>query len=526
MVEVLIRTVGPGRDYETLADFAAAVPPSLVAVDQRWIAEMSSDAEDPGGAVFRTASDTSRFVEVRAAPGEGFDDFMDPDNDVLAVTPGKGALIRTQNGDAIRAELLGTRVHVRSMQIVTEDGAALADDGDGNIFNVDRCIIDATGSAPAITMRGVGAKLSNCAIVQRGSGHGVYLERGTEAQNCTAVKPPKDVADGFGFTGEGSPFPNIHACVAFGFRQAFTLSFGTADRLVSDQTNVLPVADNLADPYWIKISSTVDTLNTVPGPFNVPLQWLGNNLNSFSRFQSSTGKIVEPGETIAFSAIVAQPTALVSALLLNSSIGNPELRVTWTSTPPAVGLLGQTSALRLVAGTVTDLGNDTYRLLVEAENTSASAVSVTQILYVTRGVENSGLLVGLYGGNLMAGCGNLGTGFVTSGQLPGLNRQDGIRPEDAVVSVSEAAPDLRPVAGGPLDAQGSPVPATDGYLRVRNDPDTIGPVSLNTGPLIRPQIARTAANFDAVRLIDSNDVLNAQRQRTVLPAAQSRRIGV
>ncbi|MEM7057336.1 MAG: hypothetical protein AAF557_07100 [Pseudomonadota bacterium] len=525
MVEVLIRSVGPGRDFETLAEFALALPPSLVAVDQRWIALVSSESEDPGGAVFRTACDSTRFVEVRAAPGEGFDDFLDADADPLAVTPGQGALIRTTAGNAITAELAETLVHLKSLQIVAENGAGLADDGAGAIHAVDRCLIEADGSGAAATLRGSNACISNSVVIQNGGGDGIALANGAAAKSCSIAKPPKDVADGFGITGSGLPLPTVDACFAFGFRQAFDETIPAADRLVSDQTNYLSVADNLADPYWIKISSTVDSLNTVPGPYNVPLQWTGNNLNSFARFQSSVGKTVDPGQTIAFSAIIAQPTTLVSALLFTSAIGSPELRVNWTTTPPTVNLFGQSSALMTTNGTVTDLGNSTYRLLLEATNTSASSELATPILYVTRGIENAGLQVGMYAGNLMSGCGNLGNGFVHANALPGTNAQDGIHPEDAVVSYGFSL-DLRPVVTGSLEGSGTPVSATDTYFRVRNAPDTIGAASLNTGPLVRPEAGRSALNFDAARLIDANDILTAQRDRTVLPASQSRRVGV
>lgn len=526
MVEIVISSVGPGRDYGTLAEFALAVPPSLVVSDQRWVALLSSDAEDPGGAVFRTICDATRYVEVRAAPGEGFDDFLDPASDPLAVTPGQGALIRTTAGTAILAELPGTQVHLTSLQIIAHSGAALADDGDGSIFNVDRCLIEADGSSAAATVRGAGACIANSVIVQRGAGDGIALFDGAAAKSCSLIKPPRDVADGFGVTGAGPVLPTAEACLAFGFRQAFDGNLATADRLVTDQTNYLDVADNLADPYWIKVSSTVDGLNTLPGPYNVPLQWTGNNLNSFSRFQASVGKTVDPGERIAFSAIVAQPTALVSALLFSSTAGNPELRITWTATPPTVELFGQTSALMTTNGALTALGNNTYRMFLEAENTTTSPVTVTPILYVTRGVENAGLQVGMYAGNLMAGCGNLGTGFVEADALPGTNAQDGIIPEDAVETYTASLLDMRPVTGGPLEGSGTPVASTDSYFQVRKAPDTIGAASLNIGPVLRPRAVRSALGFDAARLIDANDILTAQRDRTVLPASQSRRIGV
>ena len=63
-------------------------------------------------------------------------------------------------------------------------------------------------------------------------------------------------------------------------------------------------------------------------------------------------------------------------------------------------------------------------------------------------------------------------------------------------------------------------------LQIRPLTATIGAASLNTGPLIKPEAARSAVSFDAARLVDANDILTAQRQRTVLPASQSRRMGV
>lgn len=526
MPETVYRTIGSIGEFSTLAEFAAAIPPSLVAVDQIWVGLLTSDIDDPGGATFRSICDATRYIEVRAAPGQSFADQMDPEDDALVPTSGQGALIRTGFGDALRAENPGTRVHLVGLQIIADVGAALGDDEDGGFAQVEGCLLQGNTSAPAVTIRTPGGRIANSVVIQDGSGDGLALTGSTAARNCTMIKPDRLVSDGFGVTGEGSPLPTINNCVAFGFRQAFGSTFSSADRLVADQINELPVSDNLADPYWQKIGAAVDAASTVPGPFNVPLQLTASNFNLFSRLQAATAKSVPPGEFYSFSAIVAQPTSLVSALFVSSPQGNPEVRVTWTNNPPTISLLGQSGGFRLTGGRLDDLGNDAYRILLIAQNTTSAPIDVTPVFYITRGVENSGLLVGMFAGALMAGCGFLGNGYVPQGSLPGTNGQEGIDPVNAIVSPAPATLDARPIAGGPLDAQSALVEQTDIYFRVRRAPDTIGPVSLSTAPLIRPSAAISSNLLDSARLIDSQDILNAQRQRTVLPAFQSRRIGV
>lgn len=526
MPSTVIKSVGPGRDFPTLTAFAAALPLDLVALDEIWVAELHAEADDPGGAIIQAVCDATRYVILRAAPGQGFSDLMDPDSDPLVPTPGLGALIRAINGAGVSVQGASTRVEVSGLQIVAESGAALADDGVGAFFKVDRCVLEANGAGPAVVIRGTGSEISNSGVIQRGSGDGMALMAGTRVLNCTVVKPDASIATGTGVSASGAPAPEVHSVAAFGFRQDFGDGIGTADALAADQTNLLSVPDDFSDPYWAAIGSIVDTFDTSPGPFSVPLQWVRNNGNAFARFDGPNFVSVAPGERVAFSAIVAQPSSLISAIVLASAAGNPELRITWSAQPPTVTLLGQTAALQLVTGTLSDLGNDTWRLLLEAENTTGAPVDVLARFYVTRGVENTGLNVGMYAGALMAGLGHLGTGFVYPGSVPGTNPLEGLVPSEAILSSVEPGLDLRPVAAGPLEGQAPIVSPSDLYLRYREAPDTIGAVSLNTAPVLHPAGLSSALTISGARIIDSNDILSAHRRRTVLPASPGRGVGV
>ncbi len=525
MVQDVVKTVGAVGDYASLADFAADLPADLVAADECWVATLTNGPADPGGAIIDTNCDATRFVVIRAAAGEGPGDHLDPAVDPLRAQAGKGAMIETATGDAVTVTGATTRVAIENIQIVALAGSAVSDDGAAQIFSVANAILEANGTIAAVTVRGAGT-IAHCAVIQHGAGDGIALVDGAVAEACTVVKPPKVVADGMGVSFGGSPAAGARSCFVTGFRRAYGTGSGTAEALASDQMNILGVADDFADPYWTAVSATVNPGDSVPGPYGVPLQWLGNNLNAFARFDGPVIWSLAPGERIGFSVIVAQPTTLVSAILLDATAGRPELRITWTGNPPTVALLAQTAGFAARVGTLTDLGSGLWRLYLEAENTTAGAIDVTPSLYVTRDVGNSGLNVGLYAGAMMAGTGHLGTGFVEAGAVPGTSPLDGIDPLDAILSVTEGAEDLRPVDGGPLAGVGTTSAGADLYLRYRTAPDTVGAVTLSPAPVLTPDLYAMSTAFDAVRLIDQDDVLNAGLRRTVLPAAPSRRVGI
>lgn len=528
MPETVIRTIGPGHDFESLAAFAAALPASLVAADQIWVAELTSVAEDPGGAQIRTVCDETRYVHLRAAPGQGFADLMDPDADVLAPTLGLGALIRTPFGDALRAEGVDTRVHVTGLQIIAEDGAVLSDDGSGAFVGVERILADGDTSDFAITLRGANARLRDSAIVQRGGGGGVRVIDGGLVETSTITKPERLVADGIGIVAEGGS-GDIRSSVVFGFRQAVERGNATVDAVATDQVNGLGAPDNFADPYWTKVGSIVNPQDTIPGPYNVPLQRLSSNQNAFARFDgpstaSGQAFTVPVGAKLSYSVIVAQNNAQISAILFDSSAGRPELRVFWTDTPPTAGIFGLTSAFQLVTGTVTDLGGGAYRLLLEAVNTTAAPLEASLSYYVTRG-SDSGVNVSMYAGAQMAGVGHLGEGWVGQNALSGTNLVEGVDPDAAILGLG-TVPDMRPVESGPLVTSSAPQTVHDIYYRPRIAQDTLGAVSLNTAPVVSAQPVLHQNTLDPVRLIDNAEVVTAQAQRRVLASGDNRRCPV
>lgn len=190
MPHTVIASVGAraGRDFPTLAAFAAALPSDLTARDERWIAELYADAPDPGGAVFRARCDAMRRIEIRAAAGEGLGDRLDPATDPVRPDIAYGALIEPMRGDALRIEGARTRLRVAGVQILAHRGAAIALGDDALGPALVELLIGAASAAPAVTLRGAASVARSIAILTWGDGAAARLERGAGAISVLAAR--------------------------------------------------------------------------------------------------------------------------------------------------------------------------------------------------------------------------------------------------------------------------------------------------------------------------------------------------
>ena len=168
---------------------------------------------------------------------------------------------------------------------------------------------------------------------------------------------------------------------------------------MGDTSYELTVGSNeFSSADWRSIGATIDYDDRLPGPYTRPLIWLGNNQNGFAKLEGRQSSRVEPGERISFGLVIARPTALVSALCLDSEAGRPELRIQWSCWPPRRWLLGTAAGFCAVRGEVVAVNNETYAIMLVAENATRNAVDVTPAFNVAHGIQNVGLDVGMYAG--------------------------------------------------------------------------------------------------------------------------------
>lgn len=113
---------------------------------------------------------------------------------------------------------------------------------------------------------------------------------------------------------------------------------------------------------------------------------------------------LDPGTRAVFTAVIAAPTTLSSALVLASPCGQAELHVDWTEVPPTFVLMNRRTALTVKAGTVEGLGLGVWRLALDASNETTEAITVKPALHIASGIGNAGMAAGLYAGLLRAGC--------------------------------------------------------------------------------------------------------------------------
>lgn len=451
MTRTIRHNIGPDGDFPTLAEWASALPRDLIAEDARYVAQLGGQIPDPGGIVIASRSDATRSITICPRPGEGFRDLYDPLTDALAPAPELGAMIQSLTGDAIRIHAAQAHVEIHGLQMICENGAVTGETAGTVGVVLGDCMIDANSAHPAVTLTGPASRMTGCTLIQRGLGDGICLRDGARIANSLIFKPERPVATGSGVatgTGRGCEASSV---AVFGFRQSFAKGLSKARHLVSDQVNLVPAATDLADPAWQRTGASVDPMNTVPGPFAIPMQRVGNNQNGFSRLEGPVLGRCEPGERFSASLAIAQPTSLTSALTLGSVRCTAELMIDWRTTPPTTHLSRPRGTLQAKAGGITALGGETWRLWLEVENTGADPQDIRLGLHISRGTENVGLLLGMYAGMAMAGPGHLGNGFVPSGTALGPDCIEGVDPARALHSVDETAPDLRPLPGGPLE---------------------------------------------------------------------------
>ncbi|MFK7945440.1 MAG: hypothetical protein AB8B85_21380 [Paracoccaceae bacterium] len=482
MNTTVIRQVGPGEEFETLAAWARALPRDLAALNQCQVAELTALGDDPGGVVIQSVCDTECYVEIRASAGYGFAALTDPVTDPVAPGVGLGATVRCNSGDAIRVVGGATRVHLSGLRVIAEDGAALVDDGAGSFAQVEGCLIEAVSLAPAVTMRGTSSEIRATGIVQRGFGDGLLLADGASADAITLLKPVAMIADGTGVCSDGAGQSIIAGSAVFGFRQAFGNDLVLGPGLACDQNNQLDAPEDFARTAWTPFGASLDLMQTLPGPFAPPLHWLTNNQNAHARFEHTRPLTVRPGQRISFSALVAEPTAFSTALCIHSPAGEAALRVDWMDHPTSTALSGHDGGLVPQDGGLTRLGGGCYRLWLVAENLTQAVLSVRPALHVTAGIENAGLNLGLFAGCLMAGTGHTGTGYVRASETEGVDHP-GIDPTAALRGTTSMLPDLRPIDSGELDVS-APCQGSDLLGRHRLNPETPGALTLNPAPRV------------------------------------------
>ena len=198
MTTTVIKSIGTsGRDYSTLALWAAAIPVNLVTADQVWVGECYNDSEFTAGVTISgLTTDATRYAQLTAASGQSFQDNASVRTNPLVYDQSKGVGIKpTSPNKAIFVNNAANTQITRLQVFRTNAGydASLVQFASSGGCTIKDCIIGMDGVANSATSYeldlGAGTAINLLVYDKTSSGNSkaVGVSGGFVFYNCTIV---------------------------------------------------------------------------------------------------------------------------------------------------------------------------------------------------------------------------------------------------------------------------------------------------------------------------------------------------
>jgi len=229
MTTTVSKTIGTsGRDYSTLATWAADCPPDLTAVDQIWKGLVYNDSEF--SASFGTGSpvvDSTRYMWLTTGPGQSHCDHASKDTNPVKYDQSKGVGIRLTGAYVVLLHVDCNYTIIEKIQLYWDSSY-----NSGNMVSVNapgtklRQLIYQSnrGGNTEFAMYGNCGLEDSVIILNTSGGHTGQAYYSANPGNwiigCTFVAP-SDMAGANGIYTGYSNFPQILGCAVFGFGTPF-----------------------------------------------------------------------------------------------------------------------------------------------------------------------------------------------------------------------------------------------------------------------------------------------------------------
>lgn len=206
MATTIVKTIGTGGDYTTLQAWAAACPANLVTADQIWQGQVLNQeivftAAAPMLSLTGITTDSTRYVELTAAPGASFIDNANVRANALRYNPANGAALRCTNPSY---RLLDVRINyfrLNRLQLMNDGNAAGSfgcfdnTSATSQYCSIDKCILESYSRRVAneggtVAIYGTGNYIANSLVVQRWNDATALissLHTGVSAYNCSFI---------------------------------------------------------------------------------------------------------------------------------------------------------------------------------------------------------------------------------------------------------------------------------------------------------------------------------------------------
>jgi hypothetical protein len=235
---IITKTIGTtGRDYSTLAAWAASLPANLVTDGNSYVGQCYNDAEFFASTALLTLSghttDATHTITLTTGPGQSFRDNASP---VLRYDASKGVAIRSDGNSSGQSPVRvdDNYVTLSNLQIsgTVWNAAALRQNNASGTFDCNNCVLSWNGthySTQGTVAGGAGGTYRNCVIINQGGVASsstvldgmLNISGGANFYFCTLVAP-SDATNkpSYGIrSGYGSPI--LQNCAIFGATAAY-----------------------------------------------------------------------------------------------------------------------------------------------------------------------------------------------------------------------------------------------------------------------------------------------------------------
>jgi hypothetical protein len=278
-------------DYNTIADWNAAITTNLVTADEEWLGllynskEFLITANQPVG-VGKTV-DATRKITLKPATGHGFAEHPDVLTNPIKYDQSKGVGIRTATTSIVMMNVAGSSTVVEGVQFYKDATDGFSPISLATATQLKNFIFESRGGG-CISANAASVKCINGIAIDRSSlGHsGFACSTGTFA-NCTAVRPSDLTSGGTGFLRITSTTPLGKNCASFGFPTGFQ---NHASWSASSGYNATDVADAPGSNNLTSLTYADQFVSTANATRDFRLK-AGNDLVAGTRDQTNTNDL-------------------------------------------------------------------------------------------------------------------------------------------------------------------------------------------------------------------------------------------
>lgn len=286
MPTTVTKSIGTtGRDYSTLAAFAAAIPTNLVTADQKWVGECYNDSEFAGtGILFDSTghtTDATRFIVLTAAAGQSFQDHANVRTNPLKYDASKGVGIRKTDAGNWVLRPAGAYTEVRRLQVKGDATDIIGIHGgvnEGANRRYKDCIVE-TQDKDGLTIYDAALAVNITCLCTLAGGNGIQVGLNSTAIGCNAIQASDQTATGNGFrTNYGTNI--MQSCCSFGWVLPADATNWDGTNSKNNATNSVTGLPGVSNQHSVTFNRTTpftDAISTSPNLIAIASTSLAGN---------------------------------------------------------------------------------------------------------------------------------------------------------------------------------------------------------------------------------------------------------